>query len=167
MAGNGTRRNAVPIADLAQSVLDPVLQRRAGLSVALLQSWEEIVGQRLAAASRPERLVWPRRHDEDEPFRPATLIVACEGAAALTLQHETGELIQRLNAFLGFPAIGRVRIVQKPVARQAVDPPPSPQPLSADEEARLSRMLTNVEDADLRHALESLGRAVLSASRRR
>ena len=37
--------------------------------------------------------------------------------AALHLQHETGEIIDRVNAFLGFNAIGRIRIVQKPVRR--------------------------------------------------
>ena len=52
---------------------------------------------------------------EDDPFEPATLVIACEGFAALHVQHETGEIIGRVNAFLGFNAIGRIRIVQKPV----------------------------------------------------
>ncbi|MCB1418612.1 MAG: DUF721 domain-containing protein, partial [Notoacmeibacter sp.] len=67
------------------------------------------------ATSRPERIVWPRRASDDDPFEPATLVVACEGFAALALQHETNEVIARVNAFLGFAAIGRVKIVQKPV----------------------------------------------------
>ena len=52
---------------------------------------------------------------EDDPFEPAVLVIACEGVAALHLQHETGEIISRINAFFGFNAIGRIRIVQKPV----------------------------------------------------
>ena len=106
----------MPISDLATAILDPVLRKRAGISIGLVQSWEEIAGPRLAHRSRPEKIQWPRRAHEDDPFEPATLVIACEGAAALYLQHETGEIIGRVNAFLGFAAIGRIRIVQKPVS---------------------------------------------------
>ena len=44
-------------------------------------------------------------------FEPAALVIACEGAAALRLQHETGEIIERVNAFLGFGAIGRLELL--------------------------------------------------------
>lgn len=166
MAVNGGRgRGAQPVSDLAGSVLDPVLGRRAGISVALVQCWDEIAGARLAASTRPERIVWPRRRHEDDPFEPATLVVACEGAAALRLQHETGEVISRVNAFLGFAAVGRVRIVQKPVAPAAPRPRPAPAQLSAAEQARLSRSVGGIGDEGLREALERLGRSVLGRRR--
>ncbi|TGQ25262.1 DciA family protein, partial [Mesorhizobium sp. M4B.F.Ca.ET.214.01.1.1] len=103
--------NPVPVSDLATEILDPVLRKRAGISIGLVQSWEEIAGPRLAIHSRPEKIQWPRRLHEDDPFEPAVLVIACEGMAALHLQHETGEIINRVNAFLGFTAIGRIRIV--------------------------------------------------------
>lgn len=156
-------RGAQPVSDLAGGVLDPVLQKRAGMSVALLQSWEEIAGARLAGTTRPERIVWPRRRHEDDPFEPATLVIACEGAAALRLQHETGEVIARVNGFLGFAAIGRIRIVQKPVAPAREKPRPRPRALSPEEGARLARTLGGVEDDRLRAALERLGRSVIGS----
>ena len=114
MAGRTPYGNPVPVSDLATQILDPVLRKRAGISIGLVQSWEEIAGPRLAGHSRPEKIQWPRRMHEDDPFEPAVLVIACEGMAALHLQHETGEIINRVNAFLGFNAIGRIRIVQKP-----------------------------------------------------
>ncbi len=87
MAGKPSFRNPVPVSDLAGGILDPMLRRRTGMSLALVQSWEEIAGSRLAARSRPEKIQWPRRLHEDDPFEPATLVVACEGVAALHLQH--------------------------------------------------------------------------------
>ena len=86
-----------------------------GLTIGLVQSWEDIVGPLLAPVSRPERIRWPRRRHEDDPFQPALLVIACSGAAALQIQHQTGEIIGRVNAFLGFPAVGGIRIVQKPI----------------------------------------------------
>lgn len=160
MAGKGASRYAVPVSDLAVDILDPVLRKRAGMSVGLVQSWEEIVGERLAASTRPEKIAWPRRLHEDDPFKPATLVIACEGAAALRLQHETGEVIARVNAFLGYGAIGQIRIVQKPVAAQPKSRPRA-RPLTPGEEERLSTIVGDVEDDGLREALERLGRSVI------
>ena len=112
----------MPVADLAVALLDPVLRKRAGMTIGLVQSWEEIVGERLSATTRPEKIAWPRRMHENDPFEPATLIIACEGFSAVHVQHETGEIIARVNAFLGFAAVGRIKIVQKQVAAPARQP---------------------------------------------
>jgi hypothetical protein len=165
MAGKGPDRNAVAVSDLATRILDPVLRKRAGISIGLVQAWEDIVGQRLAGTSRPEKIQWPRRMHDDDPFEPAVLVIACEGAAALHLQHETGEIISRVNAYLGFSAIGRVRIVQKPVRPPQSPQKPKPRELSATERSRLSRTVDKIEDDDLRASLERLGASVLGKKR--
>jgi hypothetical protein len=161
MAGKRPFGNPVPVSDVATGVLDPLLRRRAGMSLGLVQSWEEIAGTRLAALTRPEKIQWPRRLHEDDPFQPATLVIACEGAAALHVQHETGEIIARANAFLGFNAIGRVRIVQKPLTANATKRAQPPRPLSGAEAARLSGVVGKIEDDGLRASLERLGATIL------
>jgi len=165
MAARETRGNPRPVGDLVGGVVDPLLRKRAGISVMLVQSWEEIAGARLAAVTRPERIAWPRRLSEDEPFRPATLVVACEGAAALRLQHESGELVGRVNALLGFEAVDRLRIVQKPVTAPPRPAKPVARRLSAAEEARLAGQVAGIEDDGLRDALARLGRSVAAARR--
>lgn len=167
MAGKRPDRNAVAVSDLATDILDPVLRRRAGISIGLVQSWEDIVGPRLARTSRPEKIQWPRRMHDDDPFEPAVLVVACEGVAALHLQHETSEVISRVNAFLGFSAIGRVRIVQKPVDRGPAREKPARRALAPEENARIARVVGNVEDDGLRAALERLGESVLASKARK
>ncbi|TKT81164.1 DUF721 domain-containing protein [Aquamicrobium sp. LC103] len=164
MAGKWKGGNAVPVSDLANEILDPVLRKRAGISVGLVQSWEEIVGERLAASSRPEKIAWPRRLHEDDPFEPATLVIACEGLAALHLQHETGEIISRVNGFLGFGAVGRVKIVQKPVAA-AQRKKPRMRALSDIEKTKLKGLVQEIEDEGLRQSLERLGQSVLGERR--
>ena len=161
MAGKGHDRNPVPVSDLATAILDPVLRKRAGISIGLVQSWEEIVGPRLASSSRPEKIQWPRRMHDDDPFEPAVLVVACEGSAALHLQHETGEIIGRVNAFLGFSAVGRIRILQKPVAQLSSKPKPVPRMLSQEEKARLAGTVGKIEDDGLRASLERLGTTIV------
>ncbi|TPJ14912.1 DUF721 domain-containing protein [Mesorhizobium sp. B2-7-3] len=163
MAGKRRFGNPVPVSDLATDILDPVLRKRAGISIGLVQSWEEIAGPRLAIHSRPEKIQWPRRLHEDDPFEPAVLVIACEGMAALHLQHETGEIINRVNAFLGFRAIGRIRIVQKPISSGRARPKPTLRALSAAEKAKLSDTVGLIEDDGLRASLERLGTTILGA----
>ncbi len=164
MAGKRFNGNAVPVSDLAVAVMEPMLRKRAGLSIALLQSWDEIVGDRLATSTRPEKIAWPRRLHEDDPFEPATLIIACEGAAALHLQHETGEIIGRVNTFLGFGAIGRIKIVQKKVA-PATKRKQLPRKLTSGEASHVDSLLSAIEDDELRAALARLGHSVIGSKR--
>lgn len=163
MAGKWADRNPVAISDLATAILDPVMRKRAGISIGLVQSWDEIAGPRLASRSRPEKIQWPRRAHEDDPFEPATLVIACEGAAALYLQHETGEIIGRVNAFLGFAAIGRIKIVQKPMAAGAARPRPRLRALLPAEKTRISSAVGKIEDDDLRASLERLGATIIGS----
>ncbi|MGN6585413.1 MAG: DUF721 domain-containing protein [Rhizobiaceae bacterium] len=157
---------AQPLSDVASEILDPVLRRRTGISVGLVQSWEEIAGERLAASTRPERILWPRRLHEDDPFAPATLVIACEGMTALRVQHETGEIIQRINAFLGFAAIGRIKIVQKPVNSGVAKKRPALRPLSPSEENRISGTVEKIEDDGLRTSLANLGKTIMALKKK-
>ena len=45
----------MPVSDLATEILDPVLRKRAGISIGLVQSWDEIAGPRLAATRGPKK----------------------------------------------------------------------------------------------------------------
>ncbi|HEY4193007.1 MAG TPA: DUF721 domain-containing protein [Mesorhizobium sp.] len=161
MAGKKPDRNPVAVSDLTARILDPVLRKRAGISIGLVQSWDEIAGPRLSRHSRPEKIQWPRRMHEDDPFEPAVLVIACEGMAALHLQHETSEVIGRVNAFLGFNAVGRIKIVQKPLTAEKVKQKPSFRPLSAPEQSKLAGTVRLIEDDGLRASLERLGATIL------
>ena len=165
MAGKRPYGNPVPVSDLVSNILDPILRKRAGMSIGLVQSWDEIAGPRLAAHSRPEKIQWPRRLHEDDPFQPAVLVIACEGMAALHLQHETSEIIGRVNAFLGFAAIGRIRIVQKPLTSTATVPKPRPRPLSEAQKAKLAETVGQIDDDGLRASLERLGTTILGTTK--
>ncbi|HTV67405.1 MAG TPA: DUF721 domain-containing protein [Rhizobiaceae bacterium] len=157
---SGKRNYPTPVSDIASEILDPVLRKRAGISIALVQSWDEIVGTRLADRTRPEKINWPRRMTDDDPFEPATLVIACEGAAALHVQHETTEIISRVNAFLGFNAVGRIKIVQKPVNAGPAKLKPVLRPLTPTETGKIAAKVGAIEDGGLRESLERLGRTV-------
>ncbi|MGG7517283.1 DUF721 domain-containing protein [Allorhizobium undicola] len=165
MAGN--RKGASRISELANGIVDPVIARRAGISTALLSSWDDIAGADFADCTRPEKIAWPRRDyaGQDAGYRPGVLTIACEGARALFLNHAQGELIARINGFFGYPAIGQIRIVQKPVSNSNANRPRLRR-LDAVEEKRLARMTEGIESDNLKRAIERLGRGVLARKKK-
>ncbi|MCP8897143.1 DUF721 domain-containing protein [Shinella daejeonensis] len=159
-----SRRGIVQISEVANALIDPVLARRAGINTMLLGSWEEIAGAEFAECTRPERIAWPRRASEmtgeGGGHQSGVLTVACEGARALFLSHRQGEIVQRINGFFGFPAIGQLRIVQKPVTAGQRHRP-KPRPLTGEAARHLDDLVSGIEGDALKAALRRLGTGVL------
>jgi hypothetical protein len=164
------RKGVIQISEVANRIMDPVLAKRAGINTALLGSWDEIVGADFADCTRPEKITWAR-HGGDAGgdgggYQPGILTIACEGARALFLTHAQGELIGRINAFFGFPAVRQIRILQKPVS-QSPRHVPKPQPLRGEAARHLEALMTGIESESLRKAVERLGTAVLQKKKAR
>ena len=98
-------------------------------------------------------------------YQPGVLTIACEGARALFLSHAQGELIARINGFFGYPAIGQIRIVQKPVSVATLKPS-RPRKLEGEKARKLAGLLEGITDDKLRQAIERLGTGVMSQRRK-
>lgn len=153
------RRGAIAIAELVGKVLDPVTKRRGFATTDLIAAWPQIVGPRYADCTRPEKILWPK--GDDMEGAPALLVLRVDGPRAIFVQHEAGQIIERVNAFLGYGAIGHLRIIQAPVSGGAAPVAPAPKAIAAADEARLEATVSTVDNENLRAALERLGRGVL------
>jgi len=156
------KRGAQPVADLVSKILNPVIQRRAGMTLDLIASWDEIAGEQHAAQSRPEKLQWPRQLSDDDPFEPATLIVACEGGHAMFLQHDSAAIINRINTYFGFSAVARLKLVQKPIVRREQRSKHRIPEIAPGKAADLTVILDQITDEKLKASLEKLGKGVFS-----
>jgi hypothetical protein len=154
----GKRRGAVTIAELVGRTLDPITAKRGFAASQLTAAWAEIVGQRYADCSLPEKIVWPRGAANEG--KSGMLVVRIDGPRALLFQHELPQVIERVNATLGHGTVDRIRVVQGMVQAPKGTARPG-RPLEAEEESELAGLLSNVESSDLRGALERLGRGVL------
>jgi len=123
--------------------------------------WREIVGETLAKRSEPAKLVKGRAGSG------AVLEIRVEGPMATLVQHQSADILARVNLFLGEGAVARLRIVQGPVAPAAgAEAARTPRrarvrPLDAAAEAELTQSVQGAVDPKLREGLERLGRAVL------
>lgn len=143
----------------------PVCRKRGFASVDIIASWADIVGERYGTRVQPERLIWPRRPDRTDPEtppEPATLVVHTDGATALMLSHDSAQVIERINTFYGWRAIGRIKILQNPVQVKRPAAKKALRALTQSEEQRLEENLEGVENDRLRQALKKLGAQVIA-----
>jgi hypothetical protein len=169
MAGTGVkerRRGPVRLAELVGKVVDPVIARRGFATGDLIAAWPAIVGQAFAACTQPERVAWPRTAEGAQPAA-GTLFLRVDGPRAIFLQHELPQIRERINALLGYAAIGQIRITQGPVQTRTLPLQPPATALSPDGEAALANALGSVGDESLRAALDRLGRGVLGGRNNR
>lgn len=156
---------AKPLAELIDDCIAPVLAAQGFAGRAIVSLWPEIVGERLAARTRPLRIDWPKRRPAPgEAAEPATMVVRVEGAFALEMQQLGPLVVERVNTHLGWRAVGKLVLKQGPVA-----PPPAPArpapALDPAAAARIDDQVAAVADEGLREALARLGRAVAQRSR--
>ena len=152
------RQGLRAIASQLPEITRSALARRGFAAARVIADWPEIVGPELAASSVPERLVRARGADS------ATLVVRVRPAAALELQHWMPQIIERLNGYFGFRAVGRLRLVQGPVAPRPRRAPAAPRRPTAEQEAALEARLAPLAGSALHQPLLALGRAVRARS---
>jgi hypothetical protein len=146
-----------PLSELLSATLSDALKTQGFASAEILARWGDIVGPEVAAHSEPMKINWPRPMGDQDP-EPATLVLRVEGPAALEIQHLSAVILERVNRFFGWQAIGRITLRQAPLRRRvAPKPPPPPNPEIA---ARLAAGMPEIQDDDLRQALARLGASI-------
>jgi hypothetical protein len=146
-----------PLAELIAPALGDVFVKQGFSSNELVTRWPDIVGEEIAAHAEPLKLQWQRGNGVDEA-EPATLVLRVEGPAAIEIQHLTPVILERVNRFLGWRAVGRIALRQAPLGRSMQRKRPDPiDPAVAD---RIAAALPDIADEGLRGALGRLGAAV-------
>jgi hypothetical protein len=143
--------------DFADRCVADAFSRQGFTSIELITRWDDIVGGEIAAHTEPVKIQWPRHTDPDD-VEPGTLVLRAEGPRAIEIQHLSNVILDRVNGFLGWRAVGRLALRQAPLRRT----PKRVRARAPDAEtvARLAAELTDIADADLRTALGRLGAAI-------
>src|SRR5436309_9576174 len=139
--------SAKPLSVLLSDLFSDAYAKQGFAARELVTRWAEIAGAEIAAHSEPLKIRWPRPV-EGQAQEPATLVLRVEGPVALEIQHKSDVILERVNRFLGWSAVGRLALRQAPLSRrQRPAPPSAPDPEAVDS---VARTLSAVEDDDLR-----------------
>ena len=142
--------------ELVGDIAGTTFKRFGFVQGAVVSRWAEIVGERYAKVSTPESIRFPAGRKSD-----GTLTLTVEGAHAPLMQHLAPLIIERVNRFFGYSAIGKVAFRQ---GRQAKAVAKVERPAAAAVPKALGDGLRQIADPELRACLESLA-ARLAGSR--
>lgn len=161
---------ALKAGDIASGLLNKVFSDRGFTSREIITQWATIVGADLAQVTSPERLKWPRKTsmsanpDTQNAHESASLHIRVEGPIAIEVQHLAPQIIERINQFFGYPAIGAIRIIQAPIADRRTMRNTDPERDRASERVETGSNpdspISGIVDPDLAAALARLGNRV-------
>src|SRR4051812_39491735 len=141
---------AKPLSVLLKDVFSEAYAKQGFAARELVTRWAEIAGPEVAACSEPLKIQWPRPV-EGQPQEPATLVLRVEGPTALEIQHSSDVILERVNRFFGWSAVGRLALRQAPLSRRAAPAGSSaPDPNAVAENAE---KLSAGEDAGIQGGL--------------
>jgi hypothetical protein len=163
-AARPRRKGAQTLQSLLEEALEPTLKAKGFASAAIHMHWAEIVGAHLAPWSEPVSLRWPPRPPGADPEKArdgAVLTIKTEGAFALDLQHQTPQIIQRINGFFGWRCVEKLVLKQGPVRKGGEPKQRRKRELTVEASHQLDQMLQPVENPELKAALARLGVGVL------
>src|SRR6202034_627125 len=139
--------SAKPLSLLLRDVFSDAYAKQGFAGRELVTRWAEIIGQEQSAHCEPLKLQWPRPV-EGQAQEPATLVLRVEGPMALEIQHASDVILERVNRFFGWSAVGRLALRQGPLSRRE-RPRSRPAPGAAQVE-EIAKTLSSVEDDALR-----------------
>ncbi len=155
--------SAKAVGAFVPEITRPVFEKFGFQKAALLTDWRTIMGEPLANFTAPERIKWSgsgkgNSGSEDTQSGGTTLIIRVEGPAALEVQHQTPQIIERINRYFGYRAVTDIRILQAPLARDLCSPRKQ---VDLDKEIENEAEIP-IEDERLKVALSRLWRGIQS-----
>src|ERR1700755_2499780 len=111
------RSSAKPLSVLLSDVFSDAFAKQGFAARELVTRWTEIIGPELSSHCEPLKMQWPRPVEGQQP-EPATLVLRVEGPMALEIQHASDLILERVNRFFGWSAVGRLALRQGPLSRQ-------------------------------------------------
>ena len=110
------KRNYRPI-KLADSLedLNKIFMNRFGkASFVIFSKWPDIVGSFFVKYSQPDKITTiPSFSDNQNGYQEKILHVNVASAVAVEFQHFQNKILEKINSFLGYKAIHRIKIHQK------------------------------------------------------
>lgn len=142
-------KNAPRSVSTHAAALSRALAGRNGFATMTVATrWREIAGDALARHTQPLSIT--------KNASGGTLLLRAESGAALLVQHQTREILSRVNAVLGDGALTAIRIAQGAIPRPASNPKPAPPRLTPAEQEAVKQSVAGVQDDDLRSRLAAL-----------
>ncbi len=160
------KRTASGLNQLAAETM-PLLRRlidkKNSMTIDIFMYWKQIVGDEMAEYSLPEKIAF--RNNERK--NGVLTIAVANGAFALEIQHREKFILEKINSFFGYQAVGSIRIRQSieviSLSKKQFNQFKCKKKLVSKQEQNYITQLTDgLVNADLQKQLQRLGESVFS-----
>ena len=138
-------------------ITDKVLKQRGFIESAVVYRWTSIVGKELSEWCYPTRLSF-----HSNKALGATMFLDVLGARGLEVQHAQPIIIERINLIFGYAAVKNISIRQVHGIEPKKRIKKSVRSLTSEEEKWVVESVEGTKSQELKNALETLGKAILS-----
>jgi len=150
------RARSQPVGRMISGLTRKALDKRGFVDTAIITEWPNIAGELIGRHSLPDRIRFPRDRSQ-----PGTLYLLLEnGALATEVIHFQPVLLERINRFFGFKAVGDIKIIHGPLPKPRGDKRPPLPAIRPERRAEIEQSLAAVGDDELKDALIRLGEHV-------
>ncbi len=155
----------VGLSKIVDSFARKIVGKKAFAEADVIYNWVEIVGNETASYSNPIKIDFKKGERVD-----GILSVETNGGAfALELQLKSKFLIDKINTYFGYNAVKGLKIIQNPtcVIKPNQDINNNEKVLvSKEEENYIKEISADIQNSELGHALQGLGRAVIASNKK-
>ena len=148
------------IGSIFRPIIKDALSSEDLVEVDIMLNWIDIVGENIAAYSRPIKAVYDNKSDK----RVLNIDVPV-GGFALEIQHKEQYILDKVNSYFGYRAIHKLKVNQninmKPVFVKSIVSTKKERELNDDEKKYLEELTNGIEDEKIKEILIKIGKDVL------
>jgi hypothetical protein len=141
-------------------VTKPIFKQRGFVENKIITDWDFIVGKELGSCSTPKKISFAK----DKKANGILHVEVYDSGLAMEMTYMEPVLIEKISVYFGYKAVEKLKILQRPGGKLDIKEAKkvAVRNLSEEKKTLLNSYLSEIEDEDLRLALSSLGRDVMS-----
>lgn len=149
------------LSGIVKSISDPIFGKKSMLYGELISNWPAIAGEDLSQYAVPLELKFKRTSGKQNT---AVLKLAVTSARAQDVLMQKDLLIEKLNQFMGFAAVEDIQLVHKPHSSvlEKSSQIRKKRTVSQTEKQQINDAVSEIENEELKHTLQSFGNAIYS-----
>ena len=134
-----------------KDIVKPILKNYSPVIIIIRRNWASIVGEKYFDFCEPDKVFFQKNKKND-----GNLYVKCfNNVISFYIENNKFFILEKINSIFGYHLIADIKIKQEPKLVKQYNK--KPQKLNIDDETKIKNTLKDVENCDLKTALESLG----------
>ena len=142
------------ISDTLPKIIGKDLKKANFVEISILQNWTDIVGEKIAKYSWPEKIIFSKSNNDLN----GKVFLKVKRGWAMEVEYKNQEIIEKLNQFFGYNAVTKLNIIQD--FEDNVKKNKKEKNVDKTHKKNFSENIKNIKQIKLRKALKMLDKTL-------